>query len=76
MQIRYQTRLVVDRDMPWKYYMTYSRYYFSCLWNAKMDVYRGCNSKDIRQHFRLMLLISSTYMDTVSVKGEVEGGRN
>ena len=57
--------------------MTYSRYHFSCLWNAKMGVYRGCNSKDISQHFRLILLISSTYyMNTVSVKGEVEGGRN
>ena len=41
-----------------------------------MGGYRGCNSKDISQHFRLMLLISSTYMNTVSVKGEVEGGIN
>ena len=41
-----------------------------------MGGYRGCNSKDISQHFRLMLLISLTNMDIVSVKGEVEGGRN
>ena len=41
-----------------------------------MGGYTGGNSKDISQHFRLMLLISSTYMYTVSVKGEVEGGRN
>ena len=41
-----------------------------------MGGYRGCNSKDISKHFRLMLLISSTYIDKVSVKGEVEGGRN
>ena len=45
-----------------------------------MGGYRGCNFKDVSQHLTFKTyafdLINLYDMDTVSVTGEVEGGRN